>query len=62
MLTADIEKWHFKWNHENPAVTTSRFRVERKRSIDAWPYNIKELPVENTWQHKINQCLVFKKK
>lgn len=54
MLTADIEKWHFKWNHENAALSTHRFSVEGKRSIGAWPYNIKELPAENTWYHKIN--------
>lgn len=48
MLTADIEKWHFKWNHENAALSISRFRVEGERSIGAWPYDINELPVENT--------------
>lgn len=62
MLAADIEKWHFQWNHENAAVSTSRFCVEGERSIGAWPYNIKELPIENTWHQKINQCLVFEKK
>lgn len=48
MLTADIEKWYFKWNHENAVLSTSRFSVEGERSIGAWPYDINELPVENT--------------
>lgn len=61
MLRADIEKWHFKWNKENAALSTSTFSVEEQRSVSDWPYIIKELPVENTWHHKINRVLVFKK-